>query len=893
MAAGDDSTSPTTESDDYFERLAAVVESARSAGPLDKAVALREAQRVAAWGLREAVTLARESSGLTWRELADVLDIPPASLHRRYQSGRGLLQVEEMAPLLSTPPHLSAPPALSTPPAVEPAGVGTVEGGPEGDRPTTLLPARPLNLFIGRDTELADLGALLRRHRVLTITGPAGVGKTRLAIETAHRTTAQFRGGVYWIPLAGAPSEADAALLTALATQHLRSGDGRIRPLEQLLASAAAEGPVLLAVDNCEHVLGGCADLVQRLLARHPNLTVLATSRETLELPGEVQVRLVPFPRASTDPADAGVLVSPAVRLFSDRARLAAHDVSLAGHESVMADICNRLDGLPLAIELAAKQCALLPVTSLPDQLERQLDLATARPGAVLGPHTGLRVAIGWSFDLLDPVEKALFRRLAILPDGVEPLTAAALSDGLGLSRSGVWAVLGRLAAKSMLTAPDPQTQRFGMLAAIREYGREQLSAAGEEKVARELLLSWFTSQSQRLLDECFVRSDTPLYKWALSELSAARVATGMAQADGDPRYPTLALATALSTNRSGEAEQARGMFMSLVAEKRLLPEVEALNRANLSASHMVLGDYAAALEQALLGRRIALDGCGPLTRFQTTMQLRIALNDPAKAIELGREQVAELRELGLRALLPNAIGRLAWDLLVSGQVTEAADAAADMLAIMGDEADANQLETAGLAALELGDIDTARRHFRSGLARNRNPLLRVQLVEALAAVAVHQDRPGHALRLFAGATTLRARHGYFIRPWIGPRLADLREKALQQVSPREAAAAETAGTGLGIEELARLALDEENAEESGQDAATPLTEREMTITALVAGGYTTKQIAARLHLAPSTISNRLAQIRTKLGLPNRSALAAWAAAYHPDLTRLGPGGKE
>lgn len=871
MAMGDDPVNPANETDAYLERLVAVVQSARNADVLDKAVALREAQRVASWGLREAVALARESSGLSWRELAEVLDMPPASLHRKYQAGRGLLGTEEgvVTPLPN--------PASST-------KIETPGGRSGGDRPKTVLPARPLNLFVGRDAQLADLSTFLRRHRVMTITGPAGVGKTRLAIEGAHRMAAQFQGGVYWLPLAGAPAGADRALLATLATQHMQTGDGRRRPFEEVLAEATAAGPVLMAVDNCEHVLDGCADLVRQALAEHPNLTVLATSRETLEVPGELQIRLAPFPRASMDPADASLVhASPAVRLFCDRARLAAHDASLAGHEALIADICARLDGLPLAIELAAKQCALLPVTSLPRLLDRQLDLATNRTGAVLGPHTSLRAAIGWSFALLDHVERALCRRLAILPDGVEPLTAAALSEGLGISRPGVWAALSHLAAKSILTSPDPETQRFGMLAAIREYGREQLMAVGDEDDAVEVLLSWFTQQARRLLDEAFVRSATPLYKWMLRELAALRVAADTARAKGDSRYPTLSLATAMTTSRSGLVEQARDMHIALLAEGGLPPEIEALTRAELSARHMVLGEHAAALEQALLGQRIAVSRCGPITRFQTTMQLRISLNDPAKAIELGREQVTELRELGLRELLPNAIGRLAWDLLVSGHVTEAHEAADEMLAIMGDEADANQLETAGLAAFELGDIDSAQRHFRTALSRTRSPLLSVQLVESLAAVAVHRHRPGHALQLFAGAMELRARHSFAIRPWIGPRLAALRETALQQIGPREATAAAAAGTGLDLEELTGLALDEEET----KDVAPLLAEREMTITALVALGHTTKQIAARLHLAPSTVNNRLAQIRTKLGLPNRAALAAWAAA-HPSLIALG-----
>jgi non-specific serine/threonine protein kinase len=833
------------------DRLADLAQVAqRAVGPAERAAALAEAQRAAAWGLREAVSLARES-GMSWRDLAEMLGVPTSSLLRKYRLGGGLFAASGDAP---SPPVRSA-----------------TAGAPA-------TPGLPLDLFTGRDVVLSDLGVLLRRHRLVTVTGPVGVGKTRLVLEASHELTGSFPGGVFWVPLADLAVFANQALITAAISAAVRAAGDGDQALDRALGAACRAGPVLLVLDNCEHVAAGCGQLAARILAAHPAVTVLAASRETLGVPGEARLRLDPLPAAPTDPGNAWLAAAPAVQLFTDRARLGVHDVALAGHERAIAQICNALDGLPLAIELAAGQCAVLPVTALLALLDRPLDLAAGGRGSLLAPHTSLRAAIGWSYDLLDPAEQAMFRRLSLLPDGVSDLTAAALGDSLGLDPAGVWTVLTSLAGKSLLTTTDAAPRRFGMLAALRDYGRGQLAAAGETAAITEALLAWLAHQAEVLLRDRHLGQNPDVERWATEEMAAFRLATGIARDTGDARYPRLATAAARLMAGEGQIEHARRILEPVLAIAGLSADETVWAKVAMAHICILSSDYPAAKGHAQAAREVASDAGDAVLQVQAIAVLSRAYgNDAARPAGLRGQQAALLRDSGEHGLLPPTLNNLAWDLVVTGQHTEAAAAVTEMLTLLAGGASAGYWHTAGTVALMSDDLELATTRFASGLTACYTTRMLLALAEGVAIVAARDGEPRRALRLLAAAAAHRSETGLAEGAWWSEQISAARTSALGQLGPTGGAAAEAAGATLTLQQLT---VDASDAQRDSAQPATPLSTREVTIARLVASGHTIQQIAARLDLSPRTVNNHLAGIRAMLGLANRTELAAWAARH-------------
>ncbi len=326
---------------------------------------------------------------------------------------------------------------------------------------------RPLGPLRGRDSELAALHRLLTREHLVTVLGPAGVGKSRLAAEIAAR-------GEPVTVLRLAPVTAPALIPDALAgALDLRVVQGGV-----LAACAAllAAGPQLLLIDNCEHLLPGVRDVVATLLDRCPQLTVLATSREPLGLTGEQRLRLAPLALAGAR--------SPAVAVFVDRARRVRQDFLPSADElGLVSEIARRLDGLPLAIELAAGRLSSLGLADIHARLDRALDL--------LGEGgTTLRQTIAWSYDLLPDHERRLFRHLAVFPDGLDLPTAESIATRLRLSGDAAGCIA-HLVDASMVEVALDVPARYRMLDAMRTFARDQLVAEGEDRAATEGFVRW------------------------------------------------------------------------------------------------------------------------------------------------------------------------------------------------------------------------------------------------------------------------------------------------------------------------------------------------------------------------------------------------------------------
>ncbi|WP_369138977.1 BTAD domain-containing putative transcriptional regulator [Modestobacter versicolor] len=361
----------------------------------------------------------------------------------------------------------------------------------------------PLTSFRGRDDELDAVAALLDSGRLVTLLGPGGAGKTRLALEAAHRRRADVPDGVWWVELAPV---ADARLLPAAVLSAVGQREGtsleRVPTLVEAgarLQETFADRRALLVLDNCEHLVGAVARFADDLLASCPGLQVLTTSREPLGVPGEVVLPVGPL--AVPDAADADAAAAPVVRLFADRAVAVRPDfaVTPATLPAVL-EVCRRLDGMPLALELAAARLRTLGVAQIAARLDDRFSLLTGGSRVALPRHQTLRAVVEWSWDALDAREQAVARRLSVFTGGAA-LDAAeqVCADPLEAVGDVLDAITG-LVEKSMLLAVDDGSGgvRYRMLETIRAYAAEQLDAAGERAAVEAAQAAWCL----RLVDE-------------------------------------------------------------------------------------------------------------------------------------------------------------------------------------------------------------------------------------------------------------------------------------------------------------------------------------------------------------------------------------------------------
>ncbi len=342
------------------------------------------------------------------------------------------------------------------------------------------LPA-PLSSFVGRERELAEVADRLENPicRLLTLTGSGGVGKSRLALQAAARARQTFPDGAWLIELA---SVSEAALVPRVIAAALGAHEEPGFPLAETLAGTLRDKTLALILDNCEHLLEACAQAAGTLLQRCPSLVILATSREPLGIAGEMVYRVRPFSlpeRPAALPAEA-LMGNEAVRLFAERAG-ADFDLTEA-NALVTTELCKRLDGVPLAIELAAARAGVLPPEQMLDRLGDRFALLTGGSRAALPRHRALRALVDWSYDLLSEAEQVLFRRLSVFRGGWTLEAAEAVADDPASALD----LLARLTDKSLVTAERHMEQRrYHLLETIRDYASVKLVEAGEADAAR------------------------------------------------------------------------------------------------------------------------------------------------------------------------------------------------------------------------------------------------------------------------------------------------------------------------------------------------------------------------------------------------------------------------
>jgi predicted ATPase len=501
--------------------------------------------------------------------------------------------------------------------------------------PGNLRPA--VTSFIGREAEVAEVQAAMKAHRLMTLTGVGGVGKTRLALEVAGRLVDEFPDGVWFFELA-AVSDPAAVPDAVAAVLGITQQPGR--SVAESVA-AALEGRVrLLVFDNCEHVLDAAADLIEAILAASATTKILATSREGLGIADE---RLWPVPSL-----DVGAGVdSTAVALFFERAqhvspRFTATD---AGEAAAVVEICRRLDGIPLAIELAASRMAAMTASEVRDRLDHRLRLLVGSRRALERHHT-LRHAVAWSYDLLDEPEKALLDRCSVFAGGFDLESACAVmgSDDDFATLD----LLDVLVRKSLLVADRSSGRtRFSMLETIRQFAEEQLVARGEASEIRAAHSRYFAGREAHIMALWDSPRQRDAYDWVAIELANLRTAFRWAADQGD-----LDVAAAIATYAA---------FLGVAVEnnepiawaEELIEPARAVNHPRLAFLYAIAsmcyttGRIEAAVGYADAGQ-IVLDRSHDALPYGIEAWLRsvyLAIGQPERSAELCRAQLARRRD--------------------------------------------------------------------------------------------------------------------------------------------------------------------------------------------------------------------------------------------------------
>jgi len=566
-----------------------------------------------------------------------------------YRSGRQVEALDALRALGLALAELGLEPSVATRELEQ----GILRHSLAGPRPAARrLPVRA-SRFFGREAHLARAEQLVGASRLVTIAGVGGVGKTRLALALADRIADRFTDGPWWCELAPLAADADVrgTIAEALgAVDDTRSG--------------------LLLLDNCEHVLDGAAEAVEEVLHRCPDLHVVATSRAPLGVDGEQVLRL-----AGLELPAAGEGAGPAVELFVDRATAAGGMVDLPA----ISELCRRLDGLPLAIELAAGRARSLAPAEIAARLDERFSLLTVSGRRSATRHSTLRAAVDWSYDLLDEPPRRLFERLSVFARGCTLADAEAVCAGDGIERVQIAGLLDELVAHSLVTAEAIGDRTvYGMLETLREYAAERLEERGESERLRDRHADHYVARAGHMVERGWLEPRLPF----VDEFDDLRAAVRWCLRDERPDRAFVLVEALWWPAPSRHAEE-----IARLADEALArwPEIHALRPRALGAAsvaRLVVGDVDAARRHAesALALEAGLGDAALLAR-RTLAQIAFFGGDLIRAAVLWHDQARIARAAGYDALACEADGFVVQLLHADGEADEAAALASDMRA--------------------------------------------------------------------------------------------------------------------------------------------------------------------------------------------------------------------
>jgi non-specific serine/threonine protein kinase len=743
-------------------------------------------------------------------------------------------------------------------------------------------------------------------NRLITLTGAGGSGKTRLSLRAAAELLDEFGDGVWFIELA---SIFDEKLVPQAVAKALNVREVPNQVLSETLANYLGAKELLLVIDNCEHLIIACAQLAETLLHACPSLRILATSREPLGISGEIVWNVPPLslprPQPWQDPTSSETALpvywqSEAVRLFVERAAAVSPHFKLTAQNGVwIADICRRLDGIPLAIELAAARVRLLAVEQLAARLDDRFHLLTAGRRTAPPRHQTLYATLDWSYVLLSETEQRLLRRLSIIAGGWTLEAAEEVCADEHLARGEILDAMARLVDKSLVVVQEHNGEpRYHFLETIRQFARERLVDSNEYEKMRFPHLTFFlrlAEEAEPLLfgpdqAQWFERLDMEndnfraALEWALerNDAEAALRWVGalwffwfirdhyregqerLSQALAEPGADTPSSARAKALNAAGFMAWIRGDY----AQARLLFE-EALKTGTR------LGDQ---VEIAMATRNLGL--------------VSSRERDFATASVLLEKSVRLWRELGDKSQAGWALPFLADVLLYQGDLQQAQSLYEESAALMREQSDkivlAYPLRRMAFIALQEGDYDKATALCRESLKLNLQVGDKrgvVACLVGLAAVAVARGQMAEAVRSFATVQVQLDTLGITLYPAdqmeYEHNIALVRERLEQDAFT----AAWNEGLAMTLEQVVAYALEpprkqmahSSTARQVAKETFGGLTEREREVAALIAQGKSNREIAEAMTVGVKTIETYVTRILNKLGFNSRVQIATWA----------------
>jgi predicted ATPase/DNA-binding CsgD family transcriptional regulator len=753
-------------------------------------------------------------------------------------------------------------------------------------------PAEPVTSFVGRRTELSALRAAIGESRLVTLVGPGGVGKTRLAMELARRLKRVFADGCCVVELAmlGDAAELEPALLAALSVRDRSS-----RPtLEKILRHLDGRR-LLLVIDNCEHLLDAAASMIAGVLRHTTGVRILATSREPLLLSGE-RVFTVPPLSLPTQSPSHGVTVDSAesLTLFINRARDVVPDFALnAQNTDAIVELCNQLDGIPLAIELAATRLRSMSVSMVVDHLDQRFQLLSIGDRSALPRQQSLRAMVDWSYELCSPEERRLWARLSVFPGSFDLAAAESICTADDLPPGDVFDLLDRLVTKSVLGLErNGERIRYRQLMTMREYGDQLIEDSAERMRLKRRHRDHYRAVAHRMVDE-----------WC---------GPGQAQALAAVRHDHANLIAALDWSATTEGERQAGAELASLLRyhwiagerlndgRRWLDRLLADETTDMHVADalwvaawvcLVSGDREAALTYLRRCQRVADATDDP--RIQAYVDLwsgacHLLSGDLAAATRVLQGALRAHREVG-----DHAAELMAMFLLVPAQAYNG-DPAGGLVTCMSalelsehrgeGWARGHALTGAAICHRQLGSLGEAERYSKDALELQRefqDPICTAHLLENLARLTLTSGRLDEAVRLaHCAAATWRAL-GTTVEAF-GPHMARDYLRTTELVARTQGAGEFEAGAesyrGLSLSEIISLALGD-RAEPAERDVPQEqrITAREQQIAELIANGLSNKVIAETLVISPRTVGSHVAHILAKLDFNSRAQIATWS----------------
>ena len=752
------------------------------------------------------------------------------------------------------------------------------------------LPAEATT-FVGRRRELGEIRKKLTTARLVSLVGPGGVGKTRLAVRVGTDLARGFADGAWLVEL-GEITEAALVPDAVLAALDLRDQAGA-KPMEILVAHLRRR-QLLLLVDNCEHLVEAAAQLVTEILRAAPDVRVITTTREPLQVPGEY---VVPVPPLELPPIDgAAPLVqiqqNEAIMLFTERGAAASGTFELTtSNQAAVVSICRRLDGVPLAIELAAVRTRVLSVDQILDRLSDRFALLTGGSRAALPRHQTLRMAIDWSFDQLTEAEQVLLRRLCIFAAHFTLDDVAGVCIPEDTAGSEALDLLASLVDKSLVTTEDVRgTVCYRLHETMREYARLKLHEADEEDLLRERCLEHYRLTCLRSADEARYH----LVEWmAWAELEIDNLRAMLHQCIGREdlaRGLDIAASMRYYWITHGTTEAVRWL-------DQLLPAADASALTMVRAYYlrgwlsMLQGDPAAgrpwiaravatarqAGQQALLSQSLSMGATTAAVAGDPEAARRYL--DEADAITRGLDDFPATIELVLSQSV---------HAIFQGDLEAVRALSVEGVTLSREAGDLYQLENMfrnlGVAGMVSGDLHAANSWFVEALRVARridNRLGQYWGLSAAGWYAANGGRARAAAQLLGAAEALCTQTGATLGTPTTRFVAEAKQLAREALGAGAFDAEFETGQHLSREVALRLALGEAaplDASVSERFAAGPLAKRELEVAQLVAEGLSNKQIGVRLFVSEATVASHMRHIMDKLGVNSRSQIAVLTA---------------